>query len=229
MCSTRRDYRRVLHITQELAYDRAVERLFFVPTRGRTPLDKLTINTPNKRFGHAYHPVHRLSFDVAMAQLPERLEEFTFVDYGAGRGRAMLLAAAYPFRRIVGLEFAAELHDDANMNIAQFPRSLMKCRDVECRLMDAVEFAPPNEKCVLFFNDPFDDELLKTVLARISTSYRAQPRRMYLVFVRPASAPSLDRLMELAVVFEPVTPSSPQQLGLQLLCPDSVRVFKSLV
>jgi hypothetical protein len=225
----RRDYRRLLHVTQEVAHDRAIERLFFRPTRGHAALDKLTIRSPNRRFGHAYHPVHRLSFDTAMAQLPERFEEFTFIDYGAGRGRALLLAAMHPFRRIIGVEFASELHDDANMNIAQFPRSLMKCRDVECRLMDAVDFAIPNEKCVLFFNDPFDDEILKTVLERITASYRTHPRRMYLVFVRSETAPSIDRLMELAVVFEPVDHSRVQQVRLQLLGPERVQLFKTLI
>jgi hypothetical protein len=225
----RRDYRQLLHVTQEVAHDRAVERLFFRPTRGPVALDQLTIASPNRRFGHDYRPVHRLSFDAAMAELPERFEEFTFVDYGAGRGRALLLASMHPFRRIVGVEFASELHDDANMNIAQFPRSLMKCRDVECRLMDAIDFAIPNEKCVLFFNDPFDDEVLTIVLERIAASYRAQPRRMYLVFVRPETAPPIDRLMELAVVFEPVGHSRAQQVRLQLLCPEQVQLFRTLL
>lgn len=223
------DYRSILHLTQEASLDRAIERLFFKPTKGRTALDKLTISSPNRRFGHAYYPVHRLSLNWALSQLDERLDEFTFVDYGAGRGRALLLAAMHPFRRVVGVEFASELHDDASMNIAQFPRSQMKCRKVECQLMDAVDFPIPNEKCVMLFNNPFNDEVMKTVLARITASYRAHPRRMYLVFIRPSRAETLDHLMELAVVFEPLCHSRAQHMRLQLLSADQIQIFKTLI
>ena len=52
-----------------------------------------------------------------------RLSRLSFVDYGAGKGRVLLLASQHPFAAIGGIEFAEELHDDATMNIAQFPRS----------------------------------------------------------------------------------------------------------
>ena len=224
-----KDYRHFLHLTQEIAYDRAIEKLFFVPARGYIPLDKLTIDSPNRQFGHDYHPVHRLSFDWAMAQIPDPLRDFTFVDYGAGRGRALLLAAQYPFRKIVGVEFARELQDDALMNIAQFPRSLMKCRDVDCLLMDAVDFPVPETKGVFLFNDSFDREVLETVLARTISSYRANPRRIYLVFVRPPQAEELDDLMERTVIFEPIYHSTSEKMRMQILSPDQVQIFRTLV
>src|SRR5580658_10087482 len=33
-----------------------------------------------------------------------RLEAYTFVDVGAGKGRTLLLAAELPFRRVIGVE-----------------------------------------------------------------------------------------------------------------------------
>jgi hypothetical protein len=224
-----KDYKRFLHITQEIGYDRAIEKLFFVPTRGYTALEHLTIDSPNKHFGHDYHPIHRLSFNWAMAQIPDSLGDFTFVDYGAGRGRALLLAAMKPFRKIIGVEFAGELHDDANMNIAQFPRSLMKCRDVNCLLMDAVDFPIPDSKGIFLFNDCFDLEVLETVLARLTSSYRANPRRIYLIFVRPLQAEVLDRLLEHTVIFEPIYHSKSEKMRMQIFSPDQVQIFRSLI
>ena len=224
-----KDYKHFLHLTQEMAYDRGIEKLFFIPARGYIPLDGLTIDSPNRQFGHDYHPVHRLSFNWAMAQIPEKLGDFTFVDYGAGRGRALLLAALHPFRKIIGVEFAAELQDDATMNIAQFPRSLMKCRDVDCLLMDAVDLPIPEGKGVFLFNDSFDREVLETVLARIISSYRAHPRRIYLVFVRPLKAEVLDRLMERTVIFEPTYHSTSEKMRMQMLSPDQVQIFRTLI
>lgn len=224
-----KDYKRFLHLAQEIGYDRAIEKLFFIPTRGYTALSGLTIDSPNRSFGHDYHPIHRLSFNWAMAQIPDRLSDFTFVDYGAGRGRALMLAAMHPFRKVIGVEFAAELHDDATMNIAQFPRSLMKCRDVDCLLMDAVDFPIPESQGVFLFNDCFDIEVLETVLARITSSYRANPRRIYLVFVRPLLADVLDRLMERTVIFEPIYHSTSEKMRMQILSPDQVQIFRSLI
>jgi len=224
-----KDYRKLLHLTQEMGYDRAIEKLFFVPAKGFVSLDGLTIDSPNRQFGHNYHPIHRLSFNWAMAQIPDQLGGFTFVDYGAGRGRALILASLHPFRKIIGVEFASELHDDANMNIAQFPRSLMKCRDVDCLLMDAVDFPIPDTKGVFLFNDSFDREVLETVLARITSSYRANPRRMYLVFVRPLNATVLDSLMERTVIFEPIYHSQSEKMRMQVLSPDQVQIFRTLI
>ena len=65
-----KDYRRFLHTAQEFGYDRGIERLFFVPAKGYISLEGLTINSPNRPFGHDYHPIHRLSFNWAMAQIP---------------------------------------------------------------------------------------------------------------------------------------------------------------
>ncbi len=48
-----------------------------------------------------------------IAELSIRYEEFAFVDFGSGKGRALLVAAEYPFERIVGIEFAEELHEIA--------------------------------------------------------------------------------------------------------------------
>ncbi len=224
-----KDYRKLLHLTQEIGYDRGIEKLFFIPAKGFISLDELTIDSPNRQFGHNYHPIHRLSFNWAMAQIPDQLDKFTFVDYGAGRGRALLLASLLPFRKIIGVEFANELHDDANMNIAQFPRSLMKCRDVDCLLMDAVDFPIPETRGVFLFNDSFDREVLETVLARIGSSYRANPRRIYLVFVRPLHAKVLDSLIERTVIFEPIYHSKSEKMRMQILSPDQVQIFRTLI
>ena len=224
-----KDYRHFLHLTQEIGYDRGVEKLFFVPAKGYTALDDLTIDSPNKPFGHDYHPIHRLSFNWAMAQIPDRLDKFTFVDYGAGRGRALMLAAMHPFNKIIGVEFAAELQDDAVMNIAQFPRSLMKCRDVDCLHRDAVDFPIPETNGVFLFNDSFDLKILETVLARITTSYRSNPRRIYLVFVRPPRADLLDQLMERTVIFEPTYHSKSEKIRMQILSPAEVQIFRTLI
>ncbi len=45
---------------------------------------------------------------------------FTFIDLGSGKGRILFLAAEYPYRRIQGVEFARELHSEAQENFRTF-------------------------------------------------------------------------------------------------------------
>jgi hypothetical protein len=107
----------------------------------------------------------------------------SFVDYGAGKGRVMLLASQYPFTQVGGIEFAEELHDNATMNIAQFPRSQMKCRNVECVLDDVVNITPVHGAAVHYFFNPFGPEIFAEVLKGIVASYHARPRRLYVILI----------------------------------------------
>ena len=48
-----------------------------------------------------------------------RIEAYGFVDVGAGKGRALLLAAELPFRKIIGVELNEELTRIAQKNVAR--------------------------------------------------------------------------------------------------------------
>ncbi len=221
------DYRTLQALVHRYIFDRELEQLFFIPTWRRTRLQRLSIASPHRGAGHAYRATPRLIFDWAMAQLPRNLKEYTFIDIGAGRGRVLLLASRYNFEKVRGVEFAAELHDDAEMNIAQFPRSRMKCRDVECWHMDALDLPIPDDKLVFYFFDPFSDAMLQRMMARIVDAYRARPRTIYLIFVDPPADPVMAQLVEESNIFSQVPFSRLKRLALRYLSPAPVRVYRS--
>lgn len=208
----------------EQVLDASREQLFFVPTKDPEALSTLTITSPNRAFGHDYRPVPCQVFDWALDQIPEDLSSFTFVDYGAGKGRAMLLAAERPFAAVAGVEFAAELHDNAEMNIAQYPRSSMRCRTVECVLTDATQVGPPDGASVHYFFNPFAREVFAEVLNNIVMAYRMTPRRLYLILIDPVATD----LVEASGVFARVEPSQIDELKLKLFSPHAVAVYRSL-
>src|SRR5262249_48195748 len=122
-----KDYRDFLLWLHANILDSATERLFFLPTKGEVALSGLTVRGNNRASGHDYKPTPALIFKLALAAVAEDdIPRMSFVDYGAGKGRALLLASQHPFAAVGGIEFAEELHDNATMNIAQFPRSRMK-------------------------------------------------------------------------------------------------------
>ena len=146
-----------------------------------------------------------------------------FVDFGAGRGRVLLLASHYPFEQIVGAEIAQELHEDCEMNIAQYPRSLMKCRNVECRRTRATTLPIPDDPSVFFFFDPFDASVLEKVLARIARSYKRNRRAMYLVFIDTDERETVDA----QGVFIPVEVPFGLRAKIKVLSPFPIRAYRT--
>ena len=184
------DYREFLIWLHENVLDYAIETLFFVPTKGRVALEGLTVRGGNRASGHDYRPSPYFVFEWALSAVDEDFSRFSFVDYGAGKGRVLLLASQHPFTAVGGIEFAEELHDDATMNIAQFPRSRMKCRNVECVLDDAVKIGAVDGDAVHYFFNPFSPEVFAEVLNGIVASYHEHPRRLYLILIDHGWRPS---------------------------------------
>ena len=70
-------------------------------------------------------------FHQILRALPVSPEGFTFIDLGSGKGRTLLMASDYPFRRIIGVELLDELHQIARRNIASYHSEQQKCFDIE--------------------------------------------------------------------------------------------------
>jgi SAM-dependent methyltransferase len=117
-----------------------------------------------------------------------RLEEFirpatpneSFIDYGSGLGRILVLAAMLPFRRVIGIEISSELADRARRNVDQL-RAKLRCQDVEILTCDATTFEVPTDVTTLYFNNPFAGSLLTSVLNNIRSSHQQKPRRIKLI------------------------------------------------
>lgn len=155
---------------------------------GWTHLSDLDIPSPNWIHGNNYAPIEPGRFQAILETLSIRFEDFLFIDFGSGKGRALLLASEAPFRKIIGIEFSPELHGDARSNIAKYNSARRRCPTVESVCGDFLEFPLPLEPSVLFFFDPCDWRVLAKMLERISESVRAQPRETYLVYVAPTAA-----------------------------------------
>lgn len=161
--------------------------------QGWTYLSDLQIKSTNWIHGNNYAAIEPERFRALMAALPFRFEELTFIDYGSGKGRALLLASEYPFHKIVGLEFSPELHETAVANLRNFKSEQQKCRAIEPCLTDFTEYDLPPEPLFLFFFDPCDAALFQRTLKTIEQSVRKQPRLVYLAYVGPRSC-ELERM-----------------------------------
>jgi SAM-dependent methyltransferase len=93
------------------------------------------------------------------------LEEVSFIDVGAGMGRAMLLAAEMPFRQVVGVELNPTLERIARKNMAIWRASGRARAPMRLVCGDAVEFRLPEGLCLAFMFNPFGAPVMRRLLA----------------------------------------------------------------
>ena len=74
-------------------------------------------------FNSAYQPIEAEIFREMMNRLAIDFSRLTFIDIGSGKGRALLLASEYPFRRIIGIELLPDLNRIAQENIRAYSAS----------------------------------------------------------------------------------------------------------
>jgi SAM-dependent methyltransferase len=136
-------------------------------------------------FHSPYQPTDPALFREMMASLPIEFDQFTFVDLGSGKGRTLLMASEYPFRRIVGVELMRELHLAAEENIRDYRSPTQRCTQIEALLADARRFELPQEPLLLYLFNPLPERALSEVLQRLKKSLAQAPCPAWVVYHGP--------------------------------------------
>ena len=142
-------------------------------------------------FHSPYQPTEPILFREMMASLPIEFDQFTFIDIGSGKGRTLLMASEYPFRKIVGVELIAELHQAAEENIRSYRSPTQRCAEIESVLGNARDFELPVEPLVLFLFNPLPERALSGFLQRLESSLGKTPRPVWMVYHNPLLEPVL--------------------------------------
>lgn len=170
----------------ELAFDREHD----VDTAGIVRLEDLHVPSGDKALGVRYEAIPPEAFHPLLDGIGIGDGETTFVDLGAGKGRAMLLASLYPFERVIGVEFAPELAAVARLNARRFNAPEQLCRAFEVRCEDAALYEPPDTPLVVYIYNAFAPPVLEAVLANLRRSWTHHRRRIVLLYANPAVAPA---------------------------------------
>jgi len=140
----------------------------------------------------SYQPMDGELFSEMLNALGIDYSEFTFLDIGSGKGRALLMASAYPFQRILGIELLPELNDIAEDNILRFPSSEQRCKRVEAICADATTFPFPADPLVVYLFHPLPATGFTKVMRNLEISWRESPRAIYVVYANPIFEPMLE-------------------------------------
>jgi SAM-dependent methyltransferase len=103
---------------------------------------------------------------------PQPIENTVFLDVGAGKGRAMLLASQLPFLRVEGVELNADLARIASANIALWQRdaTAQTLAPLILHHADATTHPLPSEPTLAFLFHPFELPLLRRFLQHVERS-----------------------------------------------------------
>lgn len=136
-------------------------------------------------FHSPYQPTEPALFHEMLAAVRTNFVGFTFIDLGSGKGRTLLLASEYPFRRIIGLELLPELNRIAQENLRKYKSETQKCFCLESCCGDARDFVFPAEPTMLYLFNPLPVAGLAGVIANLDQSLRANPRKIVVLYHNP--------------------------------------------
>jgi SAM-dependent methyltransferase len=122
------------------------------------------------------------------------IERTVFMDIGAGKGRAVLLASEYPFLRVEGIELNPALARIAAGNIArwQTDREAARLAPIELHHADATRHPLPSHPTVAFLFHPFEAPLLRRYLRHVERSLTRRPYSFDLLYANSEHGSLLD-------------------------------------
>jgi len=112
--------------------------------------------------------------------------EYTFIDYGSGKGRALFVAAQHPFKNVVGVEISESLHRVAENNLIRYVGIPLKS-NIELWCGNALDYPLPEGNLILHMYHPFGPDVLGQMLAKIKAeagdSPDSRPRRILVPYL----------------------------------------------
>lgn len=112
-------------------------------------------------------------------------EDDVFVDIGSGKGRVLMIASKYGFKKVKGIEFSEFLSAIAKDNIEKFQAENNFNTDFEIINIDAAKYKIGYDENVFFMYNPFDEFIMEKVLNNIMFSIEKNKREVLIIYVNP--------------------------------------------
>lgn len=116
-------------------------------------------------FFHYQGAGYRILFRLFKAMPPDT-KKYDFVDIGCGKGRVVFVAESAGYDHLTGIELDEELIKEAKNNLKQYVLK-RKISGIEFIHINALTYEYKNKATVYFLFNPFNEEILRQVLARI--------------------------------------------------------------
>jgi SAM-dependent methyltransferase len=183
----------------ELRYDRKLG----IDTSGFVVPDELGVGEGE---GRAYMGTPPGIAHFLIGRIAQRARGFTFLDVGSGKGRVLLIASRFPFRKVVGFEHSEQMNAVAASNVRQFAKHYPGMAPVEIVGGDATRLPLPEGPLVMFLFNPFGPGLMREFAASVKASYQQSPRKIICLYYNALFPEEFDRLGIFAIREQVQTP-----------------------
>ena len=160
------------------------EKKYNINTTSFSDLSRFKITGNQLTHATEYMPVNYFTIEHLFTHLPKQARQGSLLDIGCGKGRAMCVAASFGFQKVIGIDFAKEMIDAAEKNLA-LTKSTYPSLDYQLLWADISTLEIGKEVQTVFLFNPFDEILLKTVVQKIETSLKSYPRELYVLYASP--------------------------------------------
>jgi SAM-dependent methyltransferase len=167
-------------------------------TSGYLGPEDLVKGRANDALNHGYSAIAPSVFHEASRRWREtlpavsgRIAAYSFVDVGAGKGRALLLAAELPFRKVIGVEVSEELSGIAQRNVARWSRLAQPKAKIRLVHLDAAKFRWPRTPLLVFLYNPFACSLVAQMAENLAAVAASGSGLVDLLYVNPTCTDTL--------------------------------------
>lgn len=141
-----------------------------------TYLDEL--NLPEERC-HYYANSGGLHLEMVLRALKITPQD-SVVDFGSGKGGALITLSRHPFAKIAGVEIAPELVAIARRNLNK-----LNIGNITMIVGDAAEFTDLDDYNFFYFFSPFPSSVMSAVIKNICASLVHKPRKTVIIYFNP--------------------------------------------
>jgi hypothetical protein len=141
-----------------------------------TYLDEL--NLPEERC-HYYANSGGLHLDKVLRTLKITPLD-AIIDFGSGKGGALITFSRYPFSKIAGVELSPKLVAIAEDNLTK-----LNIGNIAMTVSDAADFTDLDTYNFFYFFSPFPPAVMGAVIRNICTSLTHKPRKATIIYFNP--------------------------------------------
>jgi len=156
-----------------------------ISTTGRVTIEELGLSS-DRSVRYEATPIS--FFHSLLRKLPLDYPNTTFIDFGCGKGRTLILASQYPFHSVIGVEVSETMCSIAVENVRRYRSKHPAIPDISviCRGIDEYEYncSDIRDHLLIYMFNPCKVPVLSAALDKLS-QITAQGKSVTIIYLNP--------------------------------------------